>query len=173
MYYKSLTFSVLFLLLAVTTYGQEHRHSDHLSSLLNHYLAVKDALTEDDFETARSHIADLKAEVLENNEMNNHEEHNAMHNDHHNTMVEAVTEAEKAADIVELRMSFNDITVNLGKALENQGYDDKTLFLQYCPMANNSDGAHWISDREKIVNPYMGQQMPSCGKTEKEISPDN
>lgn len=171
MYIKSIFISVLIVILGATAYGQDqgHQHNDHLTTLLEHYMNVKDALTEDDFKTARSHINDLEKEVLENEEMNNHEEHSELHAKHHSSMIEAVEKADTATDIDELRSAFKNITVNLTKALENQGYDQKTLYIQYCPMAGNNKGATWISEKEKIVNPYMGPQMQSCGKTEKTI----
>lgn len=101
--------------------------------------------------------------------MSNHKEHSKMHARHHHSMVEAVNDADQAGDIKELRSAFKDITANLVKALENQGYSEEMLYLQNCPMAISNEGAHWISKRKKIINPYMGKKMLSCGKTEKEI----
>lgn len=169
MYIKSLLFFIVMLISFNSAFAQEHQHNDHLDNLLEHYMDTKDALTEDDFETARSHISELKEDVLENEEMNNHEEHPEMHAKHHGSMIEAVNKADQAGSISELRSAFKDITENLAKALENQGYDQDTLYLQYCPMAVNNEGAHWISNREDIINPYMGEKMPTCGKTEKKI----
>lgn len=87
-------------------------------------------------------------------------------------MTEAVTEAEEAGDIDELRLAFKEISEHLVKALENQGYNEETLYLQYCPMADDGEGAHWVSNQEAIKNPFMGQRMPGCGITEKEINPE-
>lgn len=51
---------------------------------------------------------------------------------------------------------FKEMSESLADALENLDYDDETLYLHYCPMANNSEGANWINKQEKIANPYMG-----------------
>ncbi|MDR6300260.1 DUF3347 domain-containing protein [Mesonia maritima] len=41
------------------------------------------------------------------------------------------------------------------------------LYKQYCPMAFNGEGAFWISDSDKILNPYFGEKMLKCGNVEK------
>lgn len=153
--FKKLSLLIFIMALAIPAFAQEtkHQHTEHLSEVLKHYLAAKEALTKDDFETARSHITVLKEEVLGNDEMNNHEEHTGMHDKHHNAMTEAVTEAEEAGNIDELRLAFKDISEYLAEALENQEYDKETLYLQYCPMANGGKGASWVSNQESIKTP--------------------
>jgi Cu(I)/Ag(I) efflux system membrane fusion protein len=61
--------------------------------------------------------------------------------------------------------------INLSKALINavQSFGtsfDSPLYVQYCPMANNNQGATWISKEENIVNPYFGDVMLTCGNVE-------
>jgi len=41
----------------------------------------------------------------------------------------------------------------------------KQIFVQYCPMADGN----WMSDERKIVNPYYGSSMLSCGTVKSEI----
>jgi Cu(I)/Ag(I) efflux system membrane fusion protein len=159
--------------MGASVFAQYHQHKGHLSTLIDHYLETKEALAEDDFEAAQLSVSNLKDEVVENKEMNNHEEHAQMHAEHHGSMVKAVTNAAEAEDIDELRSSFKDISSNLIKALKNQGFDEESLYLQYCPMADNGEGAQWISDQEMVINPYMGQKMPGCGKTEGMIGSDH
>ncbi len=43
------------------------------------------------------------------------------------------------------------------------------LYWQYCPMANNNKGAHWLSKEEAIKNPYYGSKMMSCGEVKEKI----
>lgn len=40
----------------------------------------------------------------------------------------------------------------------------KNVYYSYCPMANNDKGAYWLSESEKIRNPYFGSQMMECGE---------
>ncbi|MFW6157294.1 MAG: DUF3347 domain-containing protein [Balneolaceae bacterium] len=157
----------------MTAHAQQHQHNEHLSTMLEHYLEAKDALTEDDAESAHKHISSLAEEARQNEEMNNHEEHAEMHAEHHGAMIEALEKAEQAEDIDELRLAFKSITEQLVKAVENQDFEgEEELYLQYCPMADNNEGAYWLSEEETIVNPYMGHKMPECGSTEKVIEMD-
>lgn len=39
------------------------------------------------------------------------------------------------------------------------------VYYQFCPMANNGQGANWLSKDNTIKNPYYGSMMLSCGKT--------
>jgi hypothetical protein len=43
------------------------------------------------------------------------------------------------------------------------------LYYQYCPMARNNQGATWLSATEELLNPYMGQLMLNCGRTQEKL----
>lgn len=150
-----------------TSDTSQHQHSAHLSKLIDSYLAMKETLTNDRFDEAKNHLETFKQEVMESREMNEHSEHSAMHQKHHAAMVKAVNSAFRAERIEKLRVSFAEISNQLVKALENQGFDGRNLYWQYCPMAQNQEGAYWLDDEKAIVNPYMGQKMPGCGETKK------
>lgn len=141
-----------------------------MSQVLEHYMEVKDALAEDDESAAREHLGKLSEEANNNEEMNNHGDHAEKHAEHHGEMLEALQEAEESENIDDFRSAFTDISNHLAKAVENQDYEgDEELHLQYCPMANNNEGAYWLSLNEEIINPYMGQQMPDCGENKEHI----
>jgi Cu(I)/Ag(I) efflux system membrane fusion protein len=44
--------------------------------------------------------------------------------------------------------------------------NNSPLYYQYCPMARDNKGANWISTTKELVNPYMGQMMLACGRTQ-------
>ena len=44
------------------------------------------------------------------------------------------------------------------------------LYRQYCPMAFDNKGAHWLSETEAIRNPYFGEKMLSCGQTKETLA---
>ncbi len=146
-----------------------HRHNEHLSSLIDSYLKIKTALVNDNFEEAKTYFKDLREEVIQNSEMNEHEEHSEMHDTHHGAMLEAIQAATEAGTIAEFRSAFIKVSDNLIMAVENQGYDGGELYLQYCPMAAGGEGAYWIGEDQSIANPYMGQKMPRCGETRKQL----
>lgn len=163
---KTITSLLIITLISLSNIqAQSHSHNDHLGKLLAHYFDMKDALVADDFETASSALALFSEEVNTNSEMNNHPEHAQKHGSHHGMMVAAVKSAIEAENLEQLRNSFDEVTVELLTAIENQGYTDGTLYVQFCPMANDGNGAKWISKEENIMNPYYGSMMLKCGST--------
>ncbi len=46
---------------------------------------------------------------------------------------------------------------------------EKTLYIQHCPMANQNNGADWLSYNNEIRNPYFGEAMLTCGSVIEEI----
>jgi hypothetical protein len=44
---------------------------------------------------------------------------------------------------------------------------NRQLYQDYCPMANDSKGAIWISEAKEIQNPYQGSKMLTCGTIKK------
>lgn len=49
--------------------------------------------------------------------------------------------------------------IELAQAGLHQGH----LYLMYCPMARNNQGAHWLQENDELLNPYFGAQMLRCG----------
>ncbi|MTI88487.1 MAG: efflux RND transporter periplasmic adaptor subunit [Balneolaceae bacterium] len=148
-----------------------HSHDDHLSTLVTEYLKMQNALVKDDFESAKKYLDAFANEVERNSEMTNHQEHAAMHESHHKAMLAAIYASKEAMDIKTLRNSYDEISAELTKAIQNQGYSEETpLYIQFCPMMNDGEGAIWISKQEEILNPYYGSAMIRCGETQEVIS---
>lgn len=42
----------------------------------------------------------------------------------------------------------------------------RVVYIQYCPMAFQNQGAHWLSLDSVIRNPYFGDQMLTCGEVQ-------
>lgn len=159
------SFLILTFISLINVQAQSHSHDDHLGKLLGHYFKMKDALVADDFESSKSALALFSEEVSTNSEMNNHPEHAQKHGNHHGMMVAAVKTATETESLEQLRNTFDEITTELLTAIENQGYTDGTLYVQFCPMTNDGNGAKWISKEENIMNPYYGSMMLKCGST--------
>ena len=71
-----------------------------------------------------------------------------------------ITETE---DLEEQRKQFDFLSQALIKSLKVFGIASDTFYVQHCPMANDNDGADWLSNQEKILNPYFGDKMLTCG----------
>ena len=46
---------------------------------------------------------------------------------------------------------------------------EKSLFIQHCPMADDFNGADWLSTEDNIMNPYYGASMLTCGEVKDTI----
>ncbi len=67
--------------------------------------------------------------------------------------------------IDEQRLEYAAFNLAFYKSLKMFGLDKDTTYYQYCPMANNDQGAYWFSAEKEIRNPYFGDMMLSCGET--------
>lgn len=68
--------------------------------------------------------------------------------------------------LVEARTQFSFISQALIDAIKVFGLSskqDQSLYIDYCPMALENQGANWISDDTNIRNPFFGDAMLSCG----------
>jgi Cu(I)/Ag(I) efflux system membrane fusion protein len=69
----------------------------------------------------------------------------------------------KTADLKEQRNHFKHLSYALTNALEIFGINEK-VYHQFCPMADSNNGAYWLSKEEKVINPYFGDAMLTCGE---------
>jgi len=68
--------------------------------------------------------------------------------------------------IKEQRVSFNSLSSALTAAVALFGISEKA-YEQFCPMADNNNGAYWLSTESAILNPYFGKSMLSCGEVKR------
>ena len=71
-------------------------------------------------------------------------------------------------DIKEQRNHFKNLSFNLTNAVLVFGVNER-VYSQFCPMADNNKGAYWLSKEEKVLNPYFGNEMLTCGSLEQII----
>ena len=79
-----------------------------------------------------------------------------------NSLKEGFSNISKADQIEVQReyfISLSEEIINISKQIETS----QKLFVQKCPMANNNQGAKWLSLEEEIKNPYYGASMLGCG----------
>lgn len=76
---------------------------------------------------------------------------------------------EGSNDLAIQRSAFSSFSDALYKSLKELGAGGKKVYYIQCPMANNNAGAYWLSDTKEIRNPYLGNEMLSCGKVKETI----
>ena len=88
--------------------------------------------------------------------------------------LKAIPEAKEAAEYAQ-RISGTDVldeqrgyffflNNNFIKLLKGAQLESGQVFVQFCPMANNGQGAYWLSMEEEIRNPYLPENMLGCGE---------
>lgn len=72
-------------------------------------------------------------------------------------------------DLEAQRKTFSAFNDEFYKTIETFGLMAKTVYYQFCPMANNGKGAYWLSETKDIRNPYYGDAMLTCGETKETL----
>ncbi|WP_272148843.1 efflux RND transporter periplasmic adaptor subunit [Tenacibaculum aiptasiae] len=80
----------------------------------------------------------------------------------HKEITSSINSIIETSDIKEQKIYFNQLTASFRAAIQIFGINKK-VYHQFCPMADNNKGAYWLSNDEKIVNPYFGGGMLGCG----------
>ena len=78
-------------------------------------------------------------------------------------ILEEVEKLEQSMEIKTQRGHFYNLSQEIINSAQVFGVNDGQYFIQYCPMAKNDKGASWLSKEEKILNPYFGDAMLTCG----------
>lgn len=141
-----------------------------LQPLYKDYFQFKDALTKDDFNSAKKALLDFEKSF---NKINM----SVFKGDAHKIWMSYQAELKKQTlhathikNIKGLRMSLEPISnvmVVMTKAFNPL---NETTYVQFCPMANNNKGANWLSKENKVVNPYFGASMIKCGEVKETIN---
>jgi Cu(I)/Ag(I) efflux system membrane fusion protein len=77
----------------------------------------------------------------------------------------AIEQIITAKDIEIQREGFANFNLVLYYVIKEYGLTGETIYYQYCPMAFDSRGAFWFSEKKEIENPYFGDAMLKCGET--------
>ncbi|MFT5217207.1 MAG: Cu(I)/Ag(I) efflux system membrane fusion protein, partial [Glaciecola sp.] len=142
---------------------------NQLKAVFNDYIKLKDALVKDDSnnvmaesEKLLDNVSKVDMKLLTDNET------------HVNWMrlekeiKASATSISNTSDIKEQRDHFKHLSSHLINAVQLFGVNE-TVFVEFCPMADNDNGAYWLSKEEKILNPYFGDAMLSCGSVKQTI----
>ncbi|RIV74298.1 efflux RND transporter periplasmic adaptor subunit [Flagellimonas aequoris] len=123
------------------------------------YLELKDALVASDAEKV-SAFAKATSEKMKAITQTNLDK---MLKSHLSKSIEMLDAIASNSDLENQRSHFVILNENLVAIVMNlEGLDD-TLYVQKCPMANDNEGAVWLSLEEEIRNPYYGDAMLTCG----------
>ena len=136
--------------------------------IIDAYIQIKNGLVADD-KSASAKGAENLLKAFSNFNMQN------LDNKTHKEYMEIYESAKEQAEhiikspIAHQREHFENLSTDIADLISLLG-TDKTLYSDFCPMANNNKGAYWISEVKEIKNPYFGSKMPNCGSIKKQIN---
>jgi len=145
------------------------KFQEQLKEVYNDYINLKDALVKEDSKNtsvnARSLLDNLgKVDMKLLSDNNAHA--------HWMSLVKEIqssaTSISKMSHIKGQRDHFKHLSSHLINAVQLFGVNEK-VYVEFCPMADNNNGAYWLSKEEKVINPYFGEAMLTCGEVKQVI----
>jgi hypothetical protein len=164
---------VTIMLLALVSFGAygQHDHNAHASSsqekgspafkdtkvgtAYTHYIQLKDALVASNAAEAKKAAAELEKSlsgVAENKKA-----------------IEAAKAISSSTDLKDQRKTFSTLSNEMTTLVKASKLSSGSLYVEYCPMANNNEGAFWLSNEKEIKNPYFGDMMLKCGSVKETL----
>lgn len=147
----------------------DQKFQEQLGSVFSSYVELKEAFVDSDVKKVQAEAAETKDALAE---VDMKLVSGVAHNDWMNyltPMQESLNAIQSADDIGAQRKSFQTLSDNLYKTVKAFGLGGKEAFYEYCSMAFNNQGGYWLSDQEKIRNPYFGEKMLSCGEVKEKL----
>jgi Cu(I)/Ag(I) efflux system membrane fusion protein len=146
----------------------DSKFQEQLRIVFDEYIVLKDALIKGDNQKSIQ-ASSMMLKKLNKVDMK------LLKGNAHNTWMElskklkTYTQSLSAAkDLKVQREYFKPLSSNFIMAVEKFGINLE-VYNQFCPMADNNTGGHWLSLEDKVLNPYFGDAMLKCGEVTKTI----
>nr|WP_314491161.1 DUF3347 domain-containing protein [uncultured Chryseobacterium sp.] len=155
---KNYIITALFSLFAVISFHAQQKSDVQVTKLYQNYITIKDALASDSADkTSQAAVEFIKTASAIDYKVLSEGNVSALKKD-------AIT-ISSTKDIAVQRESFFNLSDNMITLAKEFKVSVSPVFVQYCPMADGS----WLSNEKKIINPYYGSSMLSCGSVKSEI----
>jgi hypothetical protein len=142
--------------------------SENISNLTDNYLAIKNALVQDDSKAA----ANAGQKLAESATDFDIESFSASKQSEIKEILEVIKENGEhiaKSEIAHQREHFESMGKDFIDLLAITA-TDRTLYVQYCPMYNKGKGGTWLSASSEIQNPLFGSKMLTCGSVKETVS---
>lgn len=147
----------------------DSKNAVSIKEIINAYLQLKNALTEDNSTGAATAGKKLVA-VFKNFDKSSLSE--AQKKTYEDVAVDALENAEhigaNGGKIAHQREHFELLSKDIYDLVKSFGAG-QVLYKDYDSMFNNGKGAFWLSETKEIKNPYMGKAMLTSGSIQEEI----
>ncbi|WP_426431405.1 efflux RND transporter periplasmic adaptor subunit [Winogradskyella sp. HB-48] len=144
------------------------KFQEQLNEVYNDYINLKDALVKEDSKGSSQNATSLLSNLGKTDmKLLKDEAHN-----HWMSLIDEIksstTSIAGSQDIKTQRNHFKHLSSHFIKAVQMFGVKEK-VYVEFCPMADNNNGAYWLSKEEQILNPYFGNAMLKCGEVKQVI----
>jgi len=136
---------------------------NQLTSLTETYLTLKNALVKSAEQKSIEAAQAMELSLRQIDETLLNEQHQNHWKAEKEKLWGSLQKLTTAENLENQRQQFQMVSQALIAMLQNFGSSKQPYYVQHCPMANNQNGAHWLSDQELIENPYYGAAMLRCG----------
>jgi len=184
---------LLFITIIGTSLAQ-HEHSSHMKKDMDgHMDMIKKYDVSTEFQTQLKGVVDanqqlvdaflnddkaqIKSGITEFSSQLSKVDMSLLTGDAHNAWMDNVKDMKSEAkqitgsdDIGFQRIHLANLNEALYKSLKAFGTAGIDVYYNHCPMANNSAGANWLTTSNEIHNPYLGQEMPTCGSNKEVLN---
>ena len=129
---------------------------DKLNAVYQHYIHLTTALTNSDPSEAKVAAAAIEAGAKEVEGAS--------------TVAGAAAKISSAANIEAQRKELSELSNEFISLVKKSGLNSGEVYVEYCPMALNDEGAYWLSNSKEIRNPYFGESMLTCGEVKETLN---
>ena len=142
---------------------------NQLKAVFNDYIQLKDALVKDESKKVMSESKRLldnlsKVEMKLLTDKAAHIHWMSLEKE----IKASATSISITSDMKKQRNHFKHLSSHLINTLQVFGINEK-VYVEFCPMADKNNGAYWLSKEEKVINPYFGDAMLTCGEIKQVI----
>lgn len=163
---------ILALLIAVAPFVQQSfaqtNSSTPINKVLTAYLNLKNALVANDAKTASARAKTMLDEISKVPMDKMTAEQHTVWMKYTKKLSYDATHISEVAELEHDREHFMSLSKNMYEVVK--AFPTSTpIYYQFCPMANDNKGAYWLSEQDKIHNPYYGDKMNGCPSTKETI----
>lgn len=164
---KTVLLSIIFVAGFIQVKAQDNTASTPVNQVITAYLGVKNALTADNNEAAKSKAKELLAAISAVPAARLTPEQKKLWSPYVDKLQFDSRHISESDAIDHQREHFTSLSKNMYSVIKGLKMNTTVVYEQYCPMKK----ATWLSESSAIKNPYLGKQMLTCGKTTETLAP--
>jgi hypothetical protein len=164
---KSLFFIIVLLIAFSQVKGQGTTPGGAMNRILDAYYGVKNALADDNCSVAQNKANELFKAIIAVPADKFTPEQGKLWLSYIDKLQFDSRHISESSALDHQREHFTSLSKNLFEVIKGMKLNTAAVYEQYCPMKK----ATWMSETEAINNPYLGKEMPDCGKTTATLYP--